>query len=221
MKNTRLEFGWTNGMTKKIWIKLKRLIKEDQASILISSLVFLMVITFLLSGLGIIIASEARQQAMIKDNYLAKAMIQKAYYIMKEMDPSDLASLASKTISFNQGQVVASQDEEGIFSFTASLANDYQYSQTNRLYFPDQLDEELEEEEGEERDLLENLEEDSLDQSSEAEDHVSEEGQESSSRPNPDPKDQENKSEESQAVGLENNDSDSTKLDQEGDSPDG
>ena len=108
-------------MTKKIWIKLKRLIKEDQASILISSLVFLMVITFLLSGLGIIIASEARQQAMIKDNYLAKAMIQKAYYIMKEMDPSDLASLASKTISFNQGQVVASQDEDlGLLSLGVS-----------------------------------------------------------------------------------------------------
>ena len=217
MKNTRLEFGWINGMTKKIWIKLKRLIKEDQASILISSLVFLMVITFLLSGLGIIIASEARQQAMIKDNYLAKAMIQKAYYIMKEMDPSDLASLASKTISFNQGQVVASQDEEGIFSFTASLANDYQYSQTNRLYFPDQLDEELEEEEGEEKDHLENLEEDSHDQVSEDEDQVSkDEDQESSSSPNPDSKDQE-----SQSGGPEESNPVSTKLDQEKASPDG
>lgn len=217
MKNTRLEFGWTSGMIKKIESKMKGVLRDNQASILVSSLVFLMVISFLLSGLGIMVVSESRQQAMIKDNYLAKAMIQKAYYIMKEMDPSDLANLASKTISFNQGQVVASQDEEGIFSFTASLANDYQYSQTNRLYFPDQLDEELEEEEGEEKDHLENLEEDSHDQVSEDEDQVSkDEDQESSSSPNPDSKDQE-----SQSGGPEESNPVSTKLDQEKVSPDG
>ena len=71
MKNTRLEFGWTSGMIKKIESKMKGVLRDNQASILVSSLVFLMVISFLLSGLGIMVVSESRQQAMIKDNYLA------------------------------------------------------------------------------------------------------------------------------------------------------
>lgn len=137
-------------------INMKTKLTDESGSILISSLVFLMVISLLLSGLGMIIINESRQQEMIKDNYLAKTMIQKSYYILEERSLEDLSETSRDTVHFNHGKVLIQQVSDGYFTFTAELTNQYQYQQSNRLFNKEDLDElesDIDEENDQELDL--------------------------------------------------------------------
>lgn len=106
---------------------------DESASILLSALMFLMVISTLLTGFGIIVQNESRQMQLLKNNYIAKAMIQKAHQITLEntnsIDMESEVSSIDHTIRFNHGRVKVDIPSENILNYTAELNNNYTYEQ--------------------------------------------------------------------------------------------
>lgn len=123
-------------------------LRDETGSLLISALVFLMVISLFLTGLGLIIKNESRQQQLLKNNYIAKSMIQLSY---NDFTSRELTESSKATYDFNHGKVKVKFLDETTIEFNVTLQNNYQFSR--QMYISLATEEE---------ELGENLEEESL-----------------------------------------------------------
>lgn len=100
-------------------------LRDETGSLLISALVFLMVVSLFLTGLGLIIKNESRQQQLLKNNYIAKSMIQLSF---NDFTSKELAESSKATYNFNHGTVKVKFLDETTIEFNARLQNNYQFS---------------------------------------------------------------------------------------------
>lgn len=131
---------------------------DESASIILSALMFLIVVSVLFTGLGNVIQNETRQMQLLKDNYIAKVMIQKAYLLSKEnskISKQDSDGVNSeRVITFNHGVVTMNVQSEDRVKYIAELNNNYTYEQEFHII------QAIEEVENDELELEENMIED-------------------------------------------------------------
>lgn len=99
--------------------------KNESGSMLIQAMLFLFMITTFLSGMGIIVQNEAKEQQLLKDNYVAKAMIQMTYDQVAAKEDR-----VSQTIQFNHGTVNVTWPKETLMQCEATLENQYRFEKS-------------------------------------------------------------------------------------------
>ena len=116
-------------------------LRDESGSLLISAIVFLMLISFFLTGVGLIIKNESRQQQVLKNNYIAKSMIQLSF---NDFTSQELTEHSKATYAFNHGTVKVKALDDETIEFNAVLQNNYQFTKEMFVFI---VDEERSEEE--------------------------------------------------------------------------
>lgn len=116
-------------------------LRDESGSLLISAIVFLMLISFFLTGVGLIIKNESRQQQLLKNNYIAKSMIQLS---SNDFTSQELTEHSKATYEFNHGTVKVKVLDDETIEFKAVLQNNYQFTKEMFVFI---VDEERSEEE--------------------------------------------------------------------------
>lgn len=116
-------------------------LRDESGSLLISAIVFLMLISFFLTGVGLIIKNESRQQQLLKNNYIAKSMIQLSF---NDFTSQELTEHSKATYEFNHGTVKVKVLDDETIEFKAVLQNNYQFTKEMFVFI---VDEERSEEE--------------------------------------------------------------------------
>lgn len=106
-------------------------IRDQTASIILSSLSFLIVMSLMLAGLSVVIKNEAQQAEMLSNNYIAKAMISLSVQLINETASDDINGFGR--VTFNHGQVQVERIKDNQIRLTATLTNDYTFSQIHYL----------------------------------------------------------------------------------------
>lgn len=117
---------------------------DESGSLLISALVFLMVISLFLTGLGLIVKNESRQQQLLKNNYIAKSMIQLSF---NDFTSQELTEHSKATYEFNHGTVKVKVLDDETIEFKAVLQNNYQFTKEMFVFIADEKKTEEEHEE--------------------------------------------------------------------------
>lgn len=150
-------------------------LRDESGSLIISALICLMVISFFLTGLGLIVKNESRQQRLLENNYIAKSMIQLSF---NDFTSQELTEHLKATYEFNHGTVKVKVLDNETIEFKAVLQNNYQFTKEMFVLI---VDEEKHEEESEEKhidELLDDeevLETDSEDKKEGASDQINDE----------------------------------------------
>lgn len=119
-------------------------LRDESGSLLISAIVFLMLISFFLTGVGLIIKNESRQQQLLKNNYIAKSMIQLSF---NDFTSQELTEHSKATYEFNHGTVKVKALDDETIEFNAVLQNNYQFTKEMFVFIADEKKTEKEHEE--------------------------------------------------------------------------
>lgn len=119
-------------------------LRDESGSLLISAIVFLMLISFFLTGVGLIIKNESRQQQLLKNNYIAKSMIQLSF---NDFTSQELTEHSKATYEFNHGTVKVKVLDDETIEFKAVLQNNYQFTKEMFVFIADEKKTEEEHEE--------------------------------------------------------------------------
>lgn len=130
-------------------------LRDESGSLLISAIVFLMLISFFLTGVGLIIKNESRQQQLLKNNYIAKSMIQLSF---NDFTSQELTEHSKATYEFNHGTVKVKALDDETIEFKAVLQNNYQFTKEMFVFIADEKKTEKEHEEALIDDSLDNEE---------------------------------------------------------------
>lgn len=154
-------------------------LRDESGSLLISAIVFLMVISLFLTGLGLIVKNEARQQQLLKNNYIAKSMIQLSF---NDFTSQELTEHSKATYEFNHGTVKVKVLDDETIEFKAVLQNNYQFTKEMFVFIVDEKKTEEEHEEEHEEELID----DSLDDEEVSESDIEDEKEGTSDKINDD-----------------------------------
>src|SRR5699024_5258634 len=119
-------------------------LRDESGSLLISAIVFLMLISLFLTGLGLIIKNESRQQQLLKNNYIAKSMIQLNF---SDFTTQELTEHSKATYEFNHGTVKVKVLDDETIEFKTVLQNNYQFTKEMFVFIADEKKTEEEHEE--------------------------------------------------------------------------